>query len=50
MDHLPYRVKTTNNLLSFFRSKSRIMSMPGFAYTACGFKYEGVGFVDIIKG
>lgn len=47
VDHLRRRVKTANNLLSFLKSKARIMSMPGFAYTACGIKYEeGVGFVD----
>ncbi|XP_050227832.1 uncharacterized protein LOC126677315 [Mercurialis annua] len=41
------RVKTTATLLTYLRSKARIMAVPDLAHTSCGIKQlEGVGFVD----
>ncbi|KAI4327721.1 hypothetical protein L6164_020147 [Bauhinia variegata] len=41
------RVRTTATLLTYLKSKARIMSVPHLAYTSCGIKQvEGVGFVD----
>eukprot|EP01018_Ginkgo_biloba_P040020 Gb_26648 [translate_table: standard] len=47
VDLLRRHVKTADNLLSYLKSKARIMSMPRFAYASCGIEcQEGVGFVD----
>ncbi|GLJ43414.1 hypothetical protein SUGI_0902040 [Cryptomeria japonica] len=47
VDLLRQRVKTADSLLSYLKSKARIMSMPRFGYISCGIKcQEGVGFVD----
>lgn len=47
VDLLKRRVKTADTLLSYLKSKARIMSMPRFAHTSCGIKQqEGVGLVD----
>lgn len=41
------RVKTTATLLTYLKSKARIMAVPHLAHTSCGIKQlEGVGFVD----
>lgn len=41
------RVKTTSTLLTYLRSKARIMAVPHLAQTSCGIKQqEGVGLVD----
>ncbi|KAJ0097872.1 hypothetical protein Patl1_29077 [Pistacia atlantica] len=41
------RVKTTAKLLTFLKSKARIMAIPDLAHTSCGIKQlEGVGLVD----
>jgi hypothetical protein len=41
------RVKTTATLLTYLKSKARIMAIPHLAHTSCGIKQlEGVGFVD----
>jgi chromosome segregation ATPase len=40
-------VKTADTLLSYLKSKARIMAIPRFAHTSCGIRHqEGVGFVD----
>ncbi|KAH9297370.1 hypothetical protein KI387_029052 [Taxus chinensis] len=47
VDLLRRRVKTADSLLSYLKSKAKIMSMPRFGYISCGIKcQEGVGFVD----
>ncbi|KAA8547473.1 hypothetical protein F0562_003663 [Nyssa sinensis] len=41
------RVKTTATLLSYLKSKARIMAVPHLAHTSCGIKQlDGVGLVD----
>jgi len=41
------RVKTASTLLTYLKSKARLMAVPHLAHTACGIKQlEGVGFVD----
>ncbi|KAJ8771068.1 hypothetical protein K2173_023393 [Erythroxylum novogranatense] len=41
------RVKTTAALLTYLKSKARVMAVPDLAYTSCGIKQlEGVGLVD----
>ncbi|KAF7828954.1 uncharacterized protein G2W53_020118 [Senna tora] len=41
------RVKTTSTLLTYLKSKARIMAVPHLAHTSCGIKQlEGVGLVD----
>ncbi|KAJ9172685.1 hypothetical protein P3X46_015898 [Hevea brasiliensis] len=41
------RVKTTATLLTYLKSKARIMAIPDLAHTSCGIKeLEGVGLVD----
>ena len=47
LDVLWRRVKTMATLLTYLKSKARIMSVPHLAHTSCGIKQlEGVGFVD----
>ncbi|EEF31651.1 uncharacterized protein LOC8267106 isoform X2 [Ricinus communis] len=41
------RVKTTATLLTYLKSKARIMAVPDLAHTSCGIKQlEGVGLID----
>ncbi|KAL7231325.1 hypothetical protein ACSBR2_009569 [Camellia fascicularis] len=41
------RVKTTATLLTYLKSKARIMAVPHLAHTSCGIKQlDGVGLVD----
>ncbi|RWR81746.1 putative leucine-rich repeat-containing protein isoform X2 [Cinnamomum micranthum f. kanehirae] len=41
------RVRTTTTLLTYLKSKARIMAVPHLAHTSCGIKHqEGVGFID----
>ncbi|KAG4939199.1 hypothetical protein AAZX31_16G115800 [Glycine max] len=41
------RVKTTSTLLTYLKSKARIMAVPHLAHTSCGIKkLDGVGLVD----
>ncbi|KAJ6807625.1 uncharacterized protein M6B38_171545 [Iris pallida] len=41
------RVKTTATLLTYLKSKARLMAVPHLAYTSCGIKHqEGLGFID----
>lgn len=41
------RVKTSSTLLSFLKSKARIMAVPHLAHTCCGIRQlDGVGLVD----
>ncbi|KAL9393947.1 hypothetical protein Peur_013232 [Populus x canadensis] len=41
------RVKTTTTLLTYLKSKARVMAVPDLAHTSCGIKeLEGVGLVD----
>ncbi|XP_027360995.1 uncharacterized protein LOC113869066 isoform X2 [Abrus precatorius] len=41
------RVKTAATLLTYLKSKARLMAVPHLAHTSCGIKQlEGVGFVD----
>eukprot|EP00268_Persea_americana_P032088 TRINITY_DN3142_c0_g1_i2.p1 TRINITY_DN3142_c0_g1~~TRINITY_DN3142_c0_g1_i2.p1 ORF type:complete len:346 (-),score=86.35 TRINITY_DN3142_c0_g1_i2:291-1328(-) len=41
------RVRTTATLLTYLKSKARIMAVPHLAHTSCGIKHqEGVGFID----
>lgn len=41
------RVKTSATLLTYLKSKARIMAVPNLAHTSCGIKQlEGVGLVD----
>lgn len=41
------RVNTTSTLLTYLKSKARIMAVPHLAHTSCGIKHqEGVGYVD----
>lgn len=47
LDVLWRRVKTTATLLTYLKSKARIMAVPHLAHTSCGIKQlEGVGLVD----
>ncbi|XP_065853293.1 uncharacterized protein [Euphorbia lathyris] len=47
LDVLWRRVKTTATLLTYLKSKARIMAVPDLAHTSCGIKQlEGVGLVD----
>lgn len=47
LDVLWRRVKTTATLLTYLKSKARIMAVPHLAHTCCGIKQlEGVGLVD----
>lgn len=47
LDLFRRRVKTADTLLSYLKSKARIMAIPRFAHTSCGIKrQEGVGLVD----
>lgn len=41
------RVKTTATLLTYLKSKARLMAVPHLAHTSCGIKQlEGVGLID----
>ncbi|EXC35372.1 hypothetical protein L484_026697 [Morus notabilis] len=41
------RVKTTATLLTYLKSKARLMAVPHLAHTSCGIKQlEGIGLVD----
>ncbi|XP_042508658.1 uncharacterized protein LOC122084464 [Macadamia integrifolia] len=41
------RVKTTATLLTYLKSKARIMAVPDLAHTSCGIRHqEGMGLVD----
>ncbi|KAG2696403.1 hypothetical protein I3760_07G057700 [Carya illinoinensis] len=41
------RVKTTATLLTYLKSKARIMAIPHLAHSSCGIeRLEGVGFID----
>ncbi|RZS04771.1 hypothetical protein BHM03_00035170 [Ensete ventricosum] len=41
------RVKTTATMLTYLKSKARIMAIPHLACVSCGIKHqEGIGFVD----
>ncbi|GAV74343.1 hypothetical protein CFOL_v3_17823 [Cephalotus follicularis] len=41
------RIKTTATLLTYLKSKARIMAVPQLAHASCGIKHlEGVGLVD----
>ncbi|XP_057499697.1 uncharacterized protein LOC130783921 isoform X2 [Actinidia eriantha] len=47
LDVLWRRVKTTATLLTYLKSKARLMAVPQLAHTSCGIKQlDGVGFVD----
>ncbi|XP_057965916.1 uncharacterized protein LOC131156329 isoform X2 [Malania oleifera] len=47
LDVLWRRVKTTATLLTYLKSKARIMAVPHLAHTSCGIRHlEGVGLVD----
>ncbi|ONK80300.1 uncharacterized protein A4U43_C01F16090 [Asparagus officinalis] len=41
------RVKTAATLLTYLKSKARLMAVPQLAYTSCGIKHqEGIGLID----
>lgn len=41
------RVKTASTMLTYLKSKARLMAVPHLAHTSCGIKQlDGVGFVD----
>ncbi|MCL7031682.1 hypothetical protein MKW94_017472 [Papaver nudicaule] len=41
------RVKATSTMLSYLKSKARVMAVPHLAHVSCGIKQlEGLGFVD----
>lgn len=41
------RVKTTSTLLTYLKSKARMLAVPHLAHSSCGIKHlEGVGYVD----
>lgn len=41
------RVKTTSTLLTYLKSKARMLAVPHLAHSSCGIKHlEGVGLVD----
>jgi hypothetical protein len=47
LEILKRRVKTTDTLLGYLKSKARIMAIPRYAHMSCGIKQkEGVGLVD----
>ncbi|CAI9110916.1 OLC1v1011023C1 [Oldenlandia corymbosa var. corymbosa] len=47
LDVLWRRVKTTATMLTYLKSKARIMAVPHLAHTSCGIKQlDGVGLVD----
>ncbi|WOL13158.1 hypothetical protein Cni_G21927 [Canna indica] len=47
LEFLLRRVKTTATMLTYLKSKARIMAIPQLAHTSCGIKHqEGVGLVD----
>ncbi|XVF15893.1 hypothetical protein REPUB_Repub09cG0195700 [Reevesia pubescens] len=47
LDVLWRRVKTTATLLTYLKSKARVMAVPDLAHKSCGIKLlEGVGLVD----
>ncbi|XP_059640409.1 uncharacterized protein LOC132282679 isoform X2 [Cornus florida] len=47
LDVLWQRVKATATLLTYLKSKARIMAVPHLAHTSCGIKQlDGVGLVD----
>ncbi|XXG74949.1 hypothetical protein AAC387_Pa07g3554 [Persea americana] len=47
LEFLWRRVKTTATLLSYLKSKARIMAVPHLAHTSCGIRHqEGVGLID----
>ncbi|XVE82501.1 hypothetical protein DITRI_Ditri16bG0009900 [Diplodiscus trichospermus] len=47
LDVLWRRVKTTATLLTYLKSKARVMAIPDLAHKSCGIKLlEGVGLVD----
>ncbi|KAE8668897.1 YEATS family protein isoform 1 [Hibiscus syriacus] len=47
VDVLWRRVKTTATLLTYLKSKARVMAVPDLAHKSCGIKLmEGVGLVD----
>lgn len=47
VDLLRRRIKTADALLSYLKSKARIMAIPRFAHTSCGIRrQDGVGLVD----
>lgn len=47
LDVLWRRVKTTATMLTYLKSKARVMAVPNLAHTSCGIKQlEGVGLVD----
>ncbi|KAK8685768.1 hypothetical protein V6N13_124802 [Hibiscus sabdariffa] len=47
VDVLWQRVKTTATLLTYLKSKARVMAVPDLAHKSCGIKLlEGVGLVD----
>ncbi|KAL1569741.1 rab11 family-interacting protein 3-like [Salvia divinorum] len=47
MKVLWHRVKTSATLLTYLKSKARVMAVPHLAHTSCGIKQlEGVGIVD----
>ncbi|OMO57064.1 hypothetical protein CCACVL1_26046 [Corchorus capsularis] len=47
LDVLWRRVKTTATLLTYLKSKARVMAVPDLAHKSCGIKVlEGVGLVD----
>lgn len=47
LDVLWQRVKTTATVLTYLKSKARIMAVPHLAYTSCGIKQlDGIGLVD----
>ncbi|KAL5225690.1 hypothetical protein ABZP36_012329 [Zizania latifolia] len=47
LDHLCRRVKTIATLLTYLKSKARIMAIPHLAHTSCGIRHQdGVGYVD----
>ncbi|RWR85936.1 hypothetical protein CKAN_01481400 [Cinnamomum micranthum f. kanehirae] len=47
LEFLWRRVKTTATLLSYLKSKARIMAVPHLAHTSCGIRHqEGIGLID----
>ncbi|OAY77851.1 uncharacterized protein LOC109727329 isoform X2 [Ananas comosus] len=47
LEHLWHRVKAIATLLTYLKSKAKIMAVPHLAHTSCGIKHQqGIGFVD----
>lgn len=47
LEFLWCRVKTAATLLTYLRTKARLMAVPQLAYTSCGIKHqEGIGLID----